>query len=265
IPGQGVKNVVFVATQHNSVYAFDADSNAGASGGLLWQVNLGPSAATPTSDFGNRFGSFADIVPEVGITGTPVIDPAAGLLYVDTFTHEGAAYFHKLHALNITNGVEQPFSPVTVAASISGTGVGSTNGVLSFVGKQHIQRSALTLAGGRLFLAYSSYGDTDPFHGWGIGYNSQNLQALPNYGFNTTPNSTVAAFGAHAGEAGIWMGGGGLAVDGAGNLFFSTGNGSFNALNNSGGTEYGDSILKLSTTSGLQVSDYFTPYNQASL
>jgi hypothetical protein len=88
---------------------------------------------------------------------------------------------------------------------------------------------------------------------------------LPNYVFNTTPNSTIATYGTHAGEAGIWMGGGGLAVDGSTNLFFSTGNGSFNALNNSGGTEYGDSILKLSTTSGLQVSDYFTPYNQAFL
>src|SRR5436190_1350467 len=160
IPGQGTHNIVFVATQHNSVYAFDADSNAGVSGGLLWHLNLGPSAATPSPDFGTRYGSFGAILPEVGITGTPVIDASSGTLYVDALTHEGASYFHKLHALNITNGTEQPFSPVIVSASIPGTGVGSTNGLLKFEMKQQLQRSALTLAGGIVYVAYAGYGDS---------------------------------------------------------------------------------------------------------
>ena len=263
-PGRGVHNAAFVATQHNSVYAFDADTN-GPPGGLLWHVNLGPSAATPSSDFGTRYGDYNNIVPEVGITGTPVIDLASGTLYVDAFTHEGSTYSHKLHALNIADGAERSFSPVIVAATIPGNGVGSANGVVIFEAKQQIQRSALTLAGGILYVAYAGYDDTNPYHGWIIGFNAANLQQLPNYVFNSTPNSTIAQFGPDAGEGGIWMGGGGLAVDVRTNLYFATGNGSFNAFNNSGGTEYGDSFIRLSTLGGLQVADYFTPYNQAFL
>jgi hypothetical protein len=265
IPGHGARNVVFVATQHNSVYALDADNNGGPSGGVLWQVNLGPSAATPTTDFGNRYGAFDAIVPEIGITSTPLIDLSSGTIYVDTFTHEGTAYLHKLRALNLTNGAERPLSPVLVAASIAGTGVGSANGVLPFNPRQHIQRSALTLAGGRLYLAFAGYADTDPYHGWVIGFDPANLQQLPNYVFNTTPNSTVGTFGPNAGEGGIWMAGCGLSEDASGSLYFACGNGSFNALNNSGGTEYGSSFIRLSTATGLTVADYFTPYNQQSL
>ena len=264
-PGKGARNVVFVATEHNTVYAFDADVNTGATGGLLWQTNLGPAAATPTPDFGTRYGSFSAILPEVGITGTPAIDLASGTLYVDTFTHEGAAYFHKLHALNLTNGAERPFSPAVVRATVPGSGVASSNGVVHFEARQHIHRSAVTLAGGRVYLAYAGYEDTNPYHGWIIGFDAATLQPLPNYVFNTTPNSTVAGFGADAGEGGIWMTGCGLSADAAGNLFFAVGNGSFNALNNSSGTEYGDSFIRLTTSSRLAVADYFTPFNQAFL
>jgi len=147
IPGQGTHNVVFVATMHDSVYAFDADSNAGTSGGLLWHVSLGTSAVTPNSDFGNRYGAYHDIRPEVGIVGTPVIDLAAGTLFVAAFTHEGSSYVHRVHALNILTGAEQPNSPVVVSASIPGTGVGSAGGVLAFDPKNNgLQRVALTLA-----------------------------------------------------------------------------------------------------------------------
>ena len=265
VPSRGTHNAVFVATQHNTVYAFDANTNAGP-GGLLWQVNLGPSAATPSPDFGTRYGDYNDIVPEVGITGTPVIDLASGTLYVDTFTHEGGAYYHKLHALNIGNGTERSFSPVVVSARIPGIGVGSSNGFVIFEAKQQLQRSALTLAGGIVYVAYAGYADTNPYHGWILGFNASNLQLLTNYVFNTTPNSTIAQFGPDAGEAGIWMAGCGLAVDAAMNLYFEVGNGSFNAFNNSGGTEYGSSVIRLSTTGGrLTVADYFTPYNQAFL
>lgn len=264
IPGQGTHNVVFAATQHDSVYAFDADSNTGSTGGLLWHVNLGTSAATPNNDFGNRYGPYHDIDPEVGITSTPVIDPATGTLYVDAFTHEGAAYVHRVHALNLTNGLELSFSPVTVQASLPGAGVGSTNGVLTFNPEQSLQRPALTLSGGILYVAYSGFADTDPYHGWVIGFLARTLQPLGNYVFNTTPNATIASSGANAGEGGIWMSGNGLSVDAGGNLYFEVGNGSYNA-NTAGGTEYGDSFLKLATGNGLAVADYFTPFNQASL
>ena len=264
IPGQGTHNAVFVATQHNSVYAFDADSNAGAAGGLLWQINLGSSAATPNNDFGNRYGAYHDINPEVGITSTPVIDLASGTIYVDAFTHEGSAYFHRIHALRITDGTEQPYSPVVVSASVAGVGVDSTNGVLNFRAIQHLQRPALTLAGGKLYIAYSGFADTDPYHGWVIGFDASNLKPLTNYVFNTTPNSTIASDGSNAGEGGIWMSGNGLAVDANTNLYFEIGNGSFTA-SLSGGTDYGDSFVKLSTAGSLKAVDYFTPYNQASL
>lgn len=261
IPGRGTHNVVFVATEHNSVYAFDADSSTGA-GGLLWQTNLGPSAATPNNDFGLRFGGFETIVPEVGITGTPVIDLSSGTLYVDAFTHEGTTYFHRIHGLNIATGQERPFSPVLVSASVNGAGVGGNGTTVQFDAKQQLQRAALTLSGGLLYAPYSGYDDSDPYHGWVIGFNATNLHALPSFVFNTTPNATPADFGTNAGEGGIWMAGCGPAADTNGSLYFATGNGSFNAVNNSGGTEYADSFLRLSTSGGLSVADYFTPYNQ---
>ncbi len=264
VPGQGVHNLLFVATEHNSVYALEADSNKWFTNGILWKVNLGPSAITPTNAFGNRYngGLYTDITPEVGITGTPVIDPTRGTLFVDAFTREAAGYIHRMHALNITNGTEQPNSPVLVAASIPGTGVDNVGGVISFKSIQQIHRSALTLAGGTLYAAYSGYADTDPYHGWIIGFDEDTLQVKPGYVFNTSPNATKAVFGANAGEAGIWMGGGGLCVDNATNIYFETANGSFSATNGSGGIDFGDSFVKLSTTNGLHVADYFTVWDQ---
>jgi len=257
-PGKGVHNAVYVATEHNSVYCFDADSNAGANGGLLWQVNLGPSAPCPAAGF-----EFNAINPEVGITGTPVIDPASQTLYVDVFTQVGANFFHKIHALSLLDGSERSFSPVTVSVSIHGTGVGSSGGTLPFQAGQQLQRSALTLAGNVVYAAYAGYTDTPttyPFHGWLIGFNASNLQLLSDHVFNSTPNGTVAQYGSIAGAAGIWMGDSGPAADANNNLYFSTGDGNFNAF--FGGTEYGDSVLRLSTASGFSVADYFTTYNE---
>lgn len=264
IPGQGTHNVVYVATQHDSVYAFDADSNAGANGGLLWHTNLGVSAATPNSDYGNRYGPYHDIDPEVGITGTPVIDAASGTIYFDVFTHESTQYYHRLHALGITTGAERSYSPVLVTASVPGNGVGSSSGVLPFNPIQHLQRPAMTLSHGIVFLVFTGYADTDPYHGWVLAYEASTLHQLTNYIFNTSPNSTTAVWGPNAGECGIWMAGNGLCVDANTNLYFEVGNGPFNA-NTGGGTEYGDSFVKLAFTTNLSVADYFTPYNQASL
>ncbi len=265
IPGEGARDVVYVATEHDTVYAFDANSNSGINGGLIWSTNLGVSAVSATAPFGGRYtgGGYTDVVPEVGATGTPVIDPASGTLYVDAFTHEGTAFIHRIHALSITNGSERPNSPVVVAGSVAGKGVDSVNGTVTFSAAQSGQRAALTLANGRLYAAYASYADTDPYHGWVFAYNATNLAQGPVGIYNTTPNASAAAFGAHAAEGGIWQGGGGLCVDAQGNLYFETGNGSFSA--NTNGGDYADSFVKLSTTNGLAVADYFTPYNQADL
>ena len=257
IPGQGTHNVVLVATEHNSVYAFDADSNAGANGGVLWHVNLGPSTSTTSTSYfatqvANRYGPYHDINPEVGITSTPVIDLSSGTVYVDAFTDDGNnTYSHHIHALNINTGQDK-VTPRLVAASVPGTGDGSINGTVTFNATRQLQRPALTLSNGVLYVAYSGYADTDPYHGWVIGFNASNLQPLAASVFNDTPNGS---------EGGIWQGGGGLAVDDNGNLFLETGNGTFGAAQGN----YGESFVKLSTTNGLSVSDYLTPFNQAAL
>ncbi len=268
LPGQGVHNVVFVATEHNSIYALDADNNAGANGGMLWHVTPGIAPLSNNHEFGQRYGNgnYLDIVPEVGITGTPVIDPVAGVLYVNVLSREVGTttnYYHRLHALSLTNGVELPNSPVVVTASVPGVGVDSSNGVVRFNARQENARPGLTLAGGRVYVAYGSFADTDPYHGWVIGFNAATLQPLTNFVYNTTPNASAAAFGANAAEGALWMAGDGLCVDAATNLYFETGNGSFSA--NTNGGDYADSFVKLATTNGLRVADYFTPFNQASL
>jgi uncharacterized repeat protein (TIGR03806 family) len=265
IPGQGVHDVVYVVTEHDSVYAFDANSDAGTNGGLLWQTNLGISAVTPNNDFGNRYGAYHDLVPEVGATGTPVIDPVSGTIYLDAFTHEGTnVYFHRIHALDVTTGQERSYSPVVVTASVPGTGVEGNGSVVTFVPELQLQRPAMTLAGGVLYASYGSYADSDPYHGWIIAYNPANLAKLTNGIFCTTPNATVPAFGTNAGEGAIWMGGNGLSVDSNNILYFETANGSFQNTN-AMGPDYGDSFMKLSTTNGLAVRDYFTPSDQASM
>ena len=274
IPGKGTRNVVFAVTANNSVYAFDADSDAGLDGGVLWHASLGEGIDVATRhEFGGRYHNnvFQDMLPKAGATGTPVIDPLTGTLYLDTFTRAetdaGISFHHKIHALNITDGSERSFSPVEVIASVPGRGIGSVDGVVRFDPRQHIQRPALTLAGGVLYVAYGSAADTDPYHGWIIGYNASNLQLLTNYVFNTTPNATMEQFGPHAGEGALWMGGNGLCVDAETNLYFEVANGSFDADPSLGnGVDYGDSFMKLSTSGNrLAVADYFTPFNQAKM
>ena len=269
IPGQGTHNVVIVATENNSVYAFDADNSTGPNGGLLWQTNLGIAVSSYNDKFGNRgTGSFyPDIDPVVGITGTPVIDPVSGTLYVDVHktvvTGSVTNFYQTMHALNITNGTEQSYSPVIVTNSVPGRGVDSSGGIVTFNPLQENQRPGMTLAGGMVYASYGSYADTDPYHGWVLGFNATNLAQSANYAFNTTPNAKVANFGVNAAEGALWMGGDGLCVDASNNLYFATGNGSFSA--NTNGGDYGDTFVKLSTTNGLKVADYFTPYNQAIL
>jgi uncharacterized repeat protein (TIGR03806 family) len=272
IPGLGVHDVVIIATEHGTVYAFDANDNSGANGGLLWKTNLGIAHLSALAELGNRYNAggcncMTDIVPEIGVTGTPVIDPTTGTLYVNMFTRETTAsatnYIHRIHAIDVRTGNERPYSPVVVAGSVPGRGTDSVGGVMTFNAKYANQRPALCLANGMLFVAYAGYADTDPYHGWLFAYNATNLSFTTNYIFNTTPNASTSAFGSHAAEGGIWMGGGGICVDSNNNLYFETGNGSFSA--NTNGGDYADSFMKISTTNGFAIADYFTPFDQASL
>lgn len=248
-PGAGKHNAVYVATESNTVYAFDADGSVQTP---FWQTTLMPSGATPVD--GTKTGGIGGpITPNVGITGTPVIDGSTGTLYVVAVTQEGSGQVHRLHALDITTGAEKFGGPVVIQASVTGTGAGSSGGKITFDPKLQLQRSALALINGVVYIAWASYQDYGNFHGWIMGYDPSTLQQVCVW--NSTPDGQ---------DGGIWMAGAGIAADSAGNLLVVVGNGSFDADN--GGENYGDSAMKLTPKgSTLAVSDYFTPFDQANL
>ncbi len=261
IPGKGLHNVLYVATENDSVFAFDAD---GQSTVPLWQVSF-LSPATPVTAVPCQAVVVCDINPVIGITGTPVIDPTSGILYVVAKTQEplGASaactsngtydYCYRLHALDITSGTEQLGGPVLLSASVPGTGYDSVNGVVTFGALWQLQRPGLLLLNGTVYIAFGSHGDIDPYHGWVMAYDATTLQQVAV--FNTTPNSEKGA---------IWESGGGISADTNGNLYVVTANGGYDL--NTGGVDYGDSVLKMQIQSGqFQVLDYFTPYDESLL
>lgn len=253
IPGKGTHNVVYVATEHDSVYAFDADTNSGANAAPLWQVSfINPAAGittVPASDV-----DCTQIYPEIGITSTPVIDPARNTLYVVAMTKEnigGAiSYAHRLHALDAATGAERPGSPVTVQASAPGRGDGGSTVTLN--PKSYKQRPGLLLLNGIVYLGFSSHCDIGTYHGWILGYDAQSLRQV--VVFNDTPNG---------GQGSFWASGAAPAADAEGNIFVVSGNGTFDAT--SGGPDLGESYIKLSADGGLSVADYFTPFNYSTL
>ncbi len=248
IPAAGLRNVVYVATEHDSVYAFDAD---GRSSAPLWKVSFINPAAGITSVPNNDTGECCDITPEIGITGTPVIDPATGTLYVVAKTKEPTnKYVQRLHALDLATGAEKFGGPVVIQASVPGTGTGSLNGTLTFNSLRENQRTALLLRNGVVYFGFGSHGDVQPYHGWLLGYDATTLQQV--LAFCTTPNGE---------GGGVWQSGGGLAVDSAGNFIFATGDGTFSK--NTGGVDYGNTFLRVSPTG--TVLDFFTPQNQGFL
>ncbi len=251
-PGAGQHNAVYVATSSNTVYAFDADGGAAAP---FWKKTLTPAGETPVD--GNKTGGGAGgpITPNVGITGTPVIDGSSGTLYVVTVSTNTSTQVqrHLLHALDIMTGNEKFGGPVQIKASVPGNGAGSNNGQIVFDSTLELQRPALALVNGVVYIAFASYQDFGNYHGWLLGYDASTLKQVRVW--NATPDG-------HAG--GIWMSGAGISADSAGNLYLVTGNGTFDA--NNGGKNYGDSIVKLTpTANGFTVSDYFTPFDQANL
>jgi len=253
-PGQGIHNVVYVATEHDGVYAFDAD---GASTTPLWYDSFIDPArgitTVPSSDVGSP-----NISPEYGMTGTPVIDPVTGTLYVVARTKEVSGgivnYVQRLHALAIATGEEQPGSPVVIQASVPGHGNGTDgHGNVPFDSLHNNSRSGLLLLNGAVYIVWASPGDVEPFHGWVMGYDARTLVQISV--FNTSPNGS---------QGGIWQGGAAPAADPAGNIFVMTGNGSLSGR--LGGSEFGQTFLQLANGKGaLTVADFFMPFNAAIL
>jgi hypothetical protein len=248
IPGKGVHNVLYVATVNDTVYAFDADDASVSA--PYWTRNFTnpPNIVAPrnTDMTGACSGNYKDFSGNMGIVATPVIDPAAGRLYVVVRTKEISGsvtnYLQRLHALNLATGAEQPNSPVIIAAT--------NNGVVFDPYKQN-PRPALLLANGYVYLTWSSHCDWTPYHGWVMGYNTANLLQSP-IATNVTPSGS---------QAGIWMSNHGPAADSSGNVYFSTGNGTWDGVNN-----FGESFLKLTNNGArLTIASWFTPYNWNSL
>jgi hypothetical protein len=256
-----IHNVIFVATQHDSLYAFDADASPCQQ---LWHVNLIDSAHGGASGESqvtwSDVGSGAkDIYPEIGVVGTPVIDPVTSTLYVVSKSESSGPVFHqRLHAIDLATGNEKLTfnAPVDISATVSGTGDGSSGGVINFNVQTHNERSALALVNGVVYICWASHEDTFPYHGWVVGYNASNVQQQVGV-FNTSPNG---------GLAGIWMAGGAPAADVNGNLYVTTGNGSFDADQSAApNNDYGDSFIRIGTSNGLTALDYFTPDDQGFL
>ena len=252
-------NVLIVATEADSVYAFDADSNTGANATYLWHasvIDAAHGAASGATPFPYTTNGCTDMQPQSGITATPVIDTSTGTIYAEAKSLENGNAVHRLHALDITTGNEKSFGPVVISAlpnGVAGTGDGSSGGVLQFDNLTQNSRPGLLLSNGTIFIGYASHCDNGPYHGWLFAYSESSLARVAY--FNTTP---------YGGLGGFWSSGAGLAADSSGNMFLVTGNGSFDTSNPS--IDYGDSILKLSYASGaFTVEDYFTPYNQSSL
>jgi hypothetical protein len=251
-------NVLIVATEEDEVYAFDADGHNPAAG-YLWRKSMLPADETWVS---YNDVHVVDIKPDIGITGTPVIDRTGGTIYLvaKSKTTSGTLTFHqRLHALNIANGSEKLGGPTNITATVSGSGDGGST--VTFSPLLNNQRASLLLAptpsgksAASVFIAWASHGDLGHYHGWVMAYNASNI-AQQTGAWCVTPNST---------QGGIWMSGGGISSDNLGNIFLAVGNGTFDAY--SGGKDWGDSALRFKlTSSGLAVEDSFTPEDQHSL
>lgn len=247
--GGAAHNVVFVVTEHASVYAFDSDT-----GTMLWKVSLLGSGET-TSDT----HACGQVTPEIGITSTPVIDRGAGtngVIYAVAMSKAGSTYHQRLHALDVTTGAEISGSPAEIAATFPTAGGGSTN----FDPGQYEERAALLLVNGLLYTSWTSHCDNQPYTGWVISFDQKTLQR--NAILNIAPNS------GGTGPA-IWMSGGGPAADAAGNVYLLAANGAFETTLDSNGfpnkQDYGNSFLKLTGGAGtLAVADYFTMMDEVS-
>jgi hypothetical protein len=244
--GGSAHNVVFAATENDTVYAFDADATS--AGAPLWKTSLLPSGATAVPNSAVNCG---DLQPIIGITGTPVIDTSTNTMYVLSYDAEGANLVYRLHALNITTGQDES-PPIVIQASAPGTGAGGSGGTVSFNAGLNRERAGLVFANGKVYIAFSSFCDNGNYHGWILSYTYNGSSFQQANAYDVDPNGI---------QGGIWGGDAGLDADGTGNLYYVSGNGTFDA--NTGGSDYGDSFVRLNAA--LQVQDYFTPFNQLCL
>lgn len=268
--GSGLHNTVFVATVNNTVYAYDGDK-----GTLYWKRNFTVPGMRPPNSTDMSSGwctPYTDFNNNIGIVGTPVIDSVTQTMYFVARSTDGTHFVQNLHAINITTGEDRPGSPVAIQASVSGSGDGNVNNIVSFDPMRNNQRQGLTLVNGEVYITYSSHCDWNPYHGWILGYNAQTLHQ--DIVYNDTPDGE---------NGGIWESGQGMAADPEGNLYITTGNGTVGLgdlfLPSSNGTDEnnpnpdpsdlsnrGESALKLTPAgSTLQVSSFFTPSDYLNL
>jgi outer membrane protein assembly factor BamB len=249
IASEGMRNVLFVATEHDSIYAFDADS-----GKQFWHVQLLKTGEVPSDDL-----HCGQITPEIGITSTPVIDRHIGphgTIYVVAMSKDSQGhYLQRIHALSLTNGEEEFGGSKEIRATFPGSGAASTNGTAAFDPKQYAERAALLLLNGVIYTTWTSHCDHNPYNGWVIAYDAKTLNQTSI--LDITPNGE---------EGAIWQSGAGPAADAEGNIYLLSANGTFDTTLNSKGfptqEDFGNSFLKLSTRDRrLSIADYFTPFN----
>jgi hypothetical protein len=251
VPSNGTHNLLIVPTEHDSVYAFDADSGA-----QIWKVSMLKSGETTSDDRG-----CGQVTPEIGVTSTPVIDRTKGpngAIYVVAMSKNGSTYHQRLHALDLALGTELFGGPVDIQATYPGTGDNSSNGNVVFDPAQYKERAALLLLNGVIYTGWASHCDDRPYTGWIMGYSESTLAQTSV--LNVTPNGN---------EGAIWMAGDGLAADSSGNIYFLDANGDFDSAVNASGFpadgDYGNAFMKLSTSGGqLSVADFFEMDNEAS-
>lgn len=246
--GGAATNVLYVASEHGSLYAYNADTGA-----KIWSVSLLGSGETPSDNHG-----CGQISPEIGITSTPVIDRAKGTIFAVAMSKDKSGHYHqRLHALNLATGAELAPSPVEISGSSPGTGANSQNGDVIFAPGQYAERAALLLLNGTIYLAWTSHCDIGLYTGWVMAYSESTLQQTAI--LNLTPNGS---------DGSVWMSGNGMAADAHGNIYFLDANGTLDSSFDGNGFpalhDYGNAIVKLSTAGGgLAVADYFEPYNTA--
>jgi len=245
IPGQGKKNVLYFATENDSVYAADADSISGSSATVLWKTTVHPAGETPL----NPSDAGCGYINPVGVISTPVIDRGRNAIYVVSASKSGSTVHHRIYALDLTNG-NILFGPTLLAATFPGKG-GNSNGItVTFMDSVQQQRAALLESGGKIYTAWSGYdGDCGNYSAWVIAFDAATLAQVG--AIDLVPNTS---------GAGIWMGGGGPAADAAGNVYITTGN-AFGGNTPGISNDYGDTFVKLGSSTPLTVADYFAPLN----
>ncbi|HUE43413.1 MAG TPA: immunoglobulin domain-containing protein [Candidatus Sulfotelmatobacter sp.] len=253
IPGVGTKNVLYVVTEHDSVFAFDADSVNGATSASLWKTSMLQSGEAPSDD-----RNCGQVTPEIGITSTPVIDRTRNAIYVVAVAKTSSGgYVHRIHALNLATGQELFGGPTVVTATYPGSGANSTNGTDTFDPKQYNERPALLEVGGTIYTTWGSHCDDGPYNSWVMAYNADTLKQTNV--LNLVPDGE---------DGGIWMAGAGPAADASGNVYFIIGNGDFDTTLTSAGMpsngNCGNCFVKLAPAPKMALLDYFTPSNTVS-